>query len=54
MAGWTCTDREEIEWDGTIHVRNALKMKGNKQPRIFVQSATPVSPDVNDLWVDTT
>jgi hypothetical protein len=29
MAGWTCSDKETIEWDGTISVRNNLIVKKN-------------------------
>ena len=28
MAGWSCSDRETIEWNGTIKVRNNLKVLG--------------------------
>lgn len=30
MAGWTCTDRESIEWDGTIKAKNGFVGDGSR------------------------
>jgi len=49
MAGWSCKDAEEIEWDGTI---KAKRFSGKIYPLIYV-TANPASAEEGTLILNT-